>query len=136
VKLALPGILLFATITFVNVGCATGKPQAKSSPLDVGEQQVAVPAYEPPASPSPALAYQPPPVYQPAPVLAEPIATTPAKPPAAPASVTYTVQKGDTLFAIAKQHYGDGNKWKKIASANPGLNPGAVKAGQKLIIPQ
>ena len=31
---------------------------------------------------------------------------------------TYTVQKGDSLSKIAKQHLGDANAWKKIFEAN------------------
>ena len=38
---------------------------------------------------------------------------------------SYTVKKGDTLYRIAKDHYGDGKQWTKIASANPGVICGA-----------
>jgi nucleoid-associated protein YgaU len=31
---------------------------------------------------------------------------------------TYTVQKGDTLYSLAKRYYGDGKLWTKIADAN------------------
>ena len=47
----------------------------------------------------------------------------------------YTVQKGDTLFKIAKEHYGDGKQWSRIVAANPGLSPASLKAGQKLNLP-
>jgi nucleoid-associated protein YgaU len=48
---------------------------------------------------------------------------------------SYTVQRGDTLFRIAKHHYGDGKQWKRIVSANPGLTPSSLKAGQKIVLP-
>lgn len=47
----------------------------------------------------------------------------------------YTVQKGDTLWAIAKRYYGDGNKYPQIARANNIANPNIIHIGQKLLIP-
>jgi nucleoid-associated protein YgaU len=47
----------------------------------------------------------------------------------------YTVQKGDTLWAIAKKYYGDGNKYTEIAKANNISNPNVISVGQKLLIP-
>jgi 5'-nucleotidase len=54
---------------------------------------------------------------------------------AAAAGGTYTVQKGDTLYKLARQHYGDGKQWNKIAAANPGLSPSSLRVGQKIVIP-
>ena len=53
------------------------------------------------------------------------------------AARTYEVQKGDSLWKIAKHVYGDGNKWKAIADANAELipNPDKIKPGQVLTIP-
>jgi 5'-nucleotidase len=67
----------------------------------------------------------------------DPVAATAAPVTAAPATGkgSYTVQKGDTLYKIARERYGDGKQWQKIASANPGLSPGTLKAGQRIIIP-
>ena len=73
--------------------------------------------------------------------MASPVVTrTPAAPalqppPPAGASKQYLVQKGDTLFRIAKTHYGDGNRWQQIASVNPGLTPGNLKAGATIVVP-
>ena len=63
--------------------------------------------------------------------------TAPAPAPAAPAPRTYTVAKGDTLSKIAKQHYGDANKWKKIYDANRDIlkDPDRIFPGQVLKIP-
>jgi nucleoid-associated protein YgaU len=47
---------------------------------------------------------------------------------------TYTVQKGDTLYKIAREHYGNASAWKKIAAANPG-SENIIKPGQQLILP-
>ncbi|MDD2402358.1 MAG: LysM peptidoglycan-binding domain-containing protein [Clostridia bacterium] len=50
---------------------------------------------------------------------------------------TYIVQSGDTLWAIAKKYYGDGEQYIKIYKANKDKikNPSLVYAGQKLVVP-
>ena len=58
--------------------------------------------------------------------------TTPAKP---NNEKYYTVKKGDTLWAIAKKYYGNGNQYPKIVKANNIKNPDLIYPGQKLIIP-
>jgi len=62
--------------------------------------------------------------------------TAPAPAPAA-GPRTYTVVKGDTLSRIAKQFYGDANKWRKIFEANGDSikNPDLIHPGQVLKIP-
>lgn len=57
--------------------------------------------------------------------------------PATPAagSTQYTIKSGDTLEGIARAQMGDGQKWQLIAAANPGLDPKALKIGQKITIP-
>ena len=63
------------------------------------------------------------------------VTTTPVTATGAAAGGSYTVQKGDTLFGIARQTYGNGNQWQRIAAANPGLSPSTLKAGQTIVIP-
>lgn len=50
---------------------------------------------------------------------------------------SYTVAKGDTLWAIAKKYYGDGSKYTKIFEANKGVlkNPNVIYPGQVLALP-
>lgn len=48
---------------------------------------------------------------------------------------TYTVKKGDSLWKIAKNLLGNGNKYKLIQSVN-GLSGSLIKVGQKLKIPK
>lgn len=51
----------------------------------------------------------------------------------------HTVVSGDSLSKIAKQHYGDANKWRRIYDANRqtiGDNPDLIKPGQDLVIPE
>lgn len=53
-------------------------------------------------------------------------------------SKTYTVKKGDCLYAISRKFYGSGANWKKIYDANKktiGSNPNLIYVGQKLKIP-
>jgi nucleoid-associated protein YgaU len=56
---------------------------------------------------------------------------------AAPAQY-HTVVKGDTLSAIAKQYYGDANKYQAIFEANRPMlkDPDKIYPGQSLRIPQ
>ncbi|HLF28803.1 MAG TPA: LysM domain-containing protein [Anaerolineae bacterium] len=61
------------------------------------------------------------------------ITTTPSVTPTPPATrVTYTVQRGDTLFAIGRRF---GVRVSDIARANNILNPSLIYVGQVLIIP-
>lgn len=55
----------------------------------------------------------------------------------APAAKTYTVQKGDSLWAIAAKYYGKGSDYSKIASANTDKisNPNLIYPGQVLTLP-
>ncbi|MEO6193953.1 MAG: LysM peptidoglycan-binding domain-containing protein [Thermoanaerobaculia bacterium] len=50
---------------------------------------------------------------------------------------TYTVVSGDSLSKIAKKHYGDANKWRRIFEANQDLikDPDEIYPGQTLKIP-
>lgn len=149
VKLALPGIPLFAVLAFVNSGCVTEKPKVQGSVLDVGPASAIAatpsapvprpaaysgPAYTVPSYSQPRYAapQQPGPAPVPAPNVAEPVAVAPPR----PAMRTYVVRSGDTLSAIARLHYGDSRKWTRIATANPNINPDALKEGQKIVVPQ
>jgi nucleoid-associated protein YgaU len=48
---------------------------------------------------------------------------------------THVVKTGETLYQIAKEYYGRGDKWTLIVKANPKLSPTKVRVGDKLIIP-
>lgn len=118
-------LTFFIVLGLVAVGCENGKKSASagnSGVLDVP----ATPANIPPATP----------------VASQPISDTQtvaynAPAPSAPVASqkTYTVKKGDTLFAIAKNNYGTGRDWQKIVAANPGLEPSKLKVGQQIVIP-
>jgi len=49
----------------------------------------------------------------------------------------HIVKKGDTLWKIAENYYGDGNLYKKIFEANKDIlkDPNLIQVGQKLRIP-
>ena len=69
----------------------------------------------------------------PAPAVAE--AAAPASVEQAPAEQHWTVDPGDTLWAIAEKVYGDGNQYQRIADANGIDNPDLIRPGQDLVIP-
>ena len=107
---------------------ATSSTSAYAGPVPVYLPPNATTAYQPQtaavrieATPAPAAAPIPVQAVEQAPV--------------ASAETQYTVRHGDTLFRIAKQQYGDGKKWRQIASANPGVTPASLKVGQKLVMP-
>ncbi|MFC9893566.1 LysM peptidoglycan-binding domain-containing protein [Nocardia sp. NPDC127579] len=58
---------------------------------------------------------------------------------AAPASNgggrTYTVEPGDTMWAIAERLLGDGNRYQEIADASGIANADSIQPGQELKIP-
>ncbi|GEM34331.1 putative mannose-specific lectin precursor [Nocardia neocaledoniensis NBRC 108232] len=75
----------------------------------------------------------PAPAPEPEPVAAAPVAEEVPPPP--PAAQTYTVEPGDTLWAISERFYGDGNRYQEIAAASGIDNPDLINAGQVLTIP-
>jgi nucleoid-associated protein YgaU len=124
-RLLMPRILITLTVLVLAAGCAnTGKKN---------DNVAANPGLTPAVtdiSPTPSQAsFAPPAAQAPVqPVIADNSASTPA-------GGKYTVKKGDTLWKIASAHYGNGNQWQKIASANPGLSAETLKAGQRIVVP-
>ena len=119
------------------VGCANNnKKTASNAPLNSSVTDVRPVAVAPAPAPvmvQPVQPVQPvvsdtPPVVQAAPA---PVASaTPAI-----SGNTYTVQKGDTVYKIARAKYGEASAAKRIIAANPGLNPNTIKVGQKITLP-
>ncbi len=58
--------------------------------------------------------------------------------PAPKAPVFYAVQKGDSLWKIAQQHYGNGNKWQALFEANREVikDPDLIYPGQQIRVPE
>jgi nucleoid-associated protein YgaU len=54
---------------------------------------------------------------------------------AAASAGDYVVAEGDTLGAIASKTLGSSTRWEAIAAANPGIDPGNLRIGQRLVIP-
>jgi len=67
-----------------------------------------------------------PPDTNPVPIEAAPVAT---------GSKTHVVANGELLGDIALKYYKSSKQWRKIAEANPGIDPKNLKIGQKLVIP-
>jgi len=68
-------------------------------------------------------------------VVEEPVAEAAEEPAAEPEVRTYTVESGDSLWAIAERFYGDGSKYQVIADASGIPNPDLIQPGQVLTIP-
>ena len=52
-----------------------------------------------------------------------------------PPAGTYTIQRGDTLMAIAAHFYGNASQWSVIAQANPEVDPRRLRVGQVIKLP-
>ena len=109
-------------------GCASNnnKQAANKPPLQPLVTDIA-PTPPAPVYIAPAQPVQPVAIAAPAPAAVETAGATTA---------SYTVKRGDTLYKIARERYGDGKAWNKIAAANPGLSPSTLKVGQKIVLPQ
>ena len=121
--------------SFVYVPASSSQP--KFVPVDAAPPAPTAPVA---AAPDPVAGISATPAaYVPAAPAHAPVVTrTPGPGPAsspAGGGKSYLVQKGDTLFRIAKTHYGDGNRWQQIAMVNPGLTPATLKAGATIMVP-
>lgn len=87
-----------------------------------------------PAAPAPAATTAAP-SATPAPAPAAP--ATPAPPTTTPAAGAskYVVEKGDSLWKIAAEKYGDGALWQRIAKANTLKHPNHIEIGEELELP-
>lgn len=108
-------------------------PASYAAPARAGNAAPSAgPDYLPPGADASYSTANPPRAATPAPRAT--VASAKGKPGRA-AGRTYLVKKGDTLFRIAREQYGSGSQWRRIAGANPGLTPATLKAGQKLVMP-
>ncbi|WHA41679.1 5'-nucleotidase C-terminal domain-containing protein [Agrobacterium larrymoorei] len=70
-----------------------------------------------------------------APAAQSPATSTPSAPAAAAAAAKYVATKGDSLWKIAEEKYGNGAGWKKIAEANALKRPNHIEVGEELTVP-
>ena len=150
-KLIVPSLALACAVAG-GCGNANNKAPKASAVPPLNQAALNAPATPPPAPPA---AFTPPAPPQPVvydapadqPVMEEAVvdasdSAAPAARPSAPRKTTastggtkYKVKKGESLWSIAQARYGNGNKWKAIAAANPKINPDRVQAGQTIVLP-
>lgn len=111
------------------------KPNIDGRITDVTPADYVAPAKQPaPAAPAPAAtAPAPATTAAPAPAATAPATTAPAA--AAAAASKYIVEKGDSLWKIAAEKYGDGALWTRIAKANTLKHPNHIEIGKELELP-
>ncbi|SCX25777.1 5'-nucleotidase C-terminal domain-containing protein [Agrobacterium rosae] len=103
-------------------------------------KEAAKPATPAPAT-APATTAQAPAATTPAPAAPAPTASAPATPAPAASTTTaaaaakYVVARGDSLWKIAAEKYGNGLEWKKIAEANALKRPNHIEVGEELNVP-
>src|SRR4051794_23796077 len=116
-------IEMIAATLFV-VGCSDNKPASTTPVTDIRQS-------------SPPSNYQPVQPIQPIQQVSDtsPTVTTVATATPTITGNSYTIQKGDTLFKIARAKYGDASAVRKIKEANPGLDANHIKPGQKINLP-
>ena len=54
---------------------------------------------------------------------------------AAPSARHHTISRGETLWSVALLHYGNGQRWRDIQEANPGIEPRKLRIGQEIVVP-
>jgi len=64
-----------------------------------------------------------------------PAPTGPVAQPLGGAGGNYVVRQGDTLWSISRAHYGTGQRWKDIVTANPGLTAERLPVGRAIMLP-
>lgn len=104
-----------------STATTTNSPGARTI-SDPVPWRVIPPAPAPAPKPAPAPAPPPPPAPRPAP----------------PPQKTYTVQSGDSLWAISQRYTGNGMNWQQLYNANRGVvgsNPNLIYPGQRLVVP-
>lgn len=118
-------------VTVIPIEPPESKAVGRESPPAPRKQHKAV---APPAGARESKAAEP---AKPRPTPAKPKAKAPLKPPAGapPASKTYTVKEGDSLWVIARSQLGDARRVNEIARLNGLKAPYKVKAGTKLKLP-
>lgn len=86
-------------------------------------------------SPHPAAAIVPHRLPPTAPMIVAPKAQ-PSANTLAPPAARVTVQTGDSLWKLARQHLGNGSRWREWLVANPGMHsPYRIRTGAVLLIP-
>ena len=118
----------------VTIG-ALPRPVAASAVRTAVNSQVKPLSAAAPQKTAPTAPVTPAPTVTVALSIPRPTAMTVENSPAPAAARYYKVRPGDTLYAIARKTYGNGNGWKKILKANRLSSPAAISAGQKLLIP-
>ncbi len=123
------------------------KPYTDGRVMDVTPADYVAPPKEAkpatPTAPAPATTVQAPAATAPAanaPVATAPTTSAPATTTSAPATTAadaakYIVARGDSLWKIAAEKYGNGAEWKKIAEANALKRPNHIEIGEELNVP-
>ncbi len=133
--------VLVAVLAVGLIGCEQKRKDEELPQINPAELEASAPPPEPvPAKPTEST--EPVPAVE-----VETPAPSTTTPPAAPASPTtpasaqpprtYVMQRGDTLYSLAKRFYGDGKLWTKIADANRDKvrDVTAIPVGTVLVIP-
>ena len=59
----------------------------------------------------------------------------PLPPPVATEGPSYEVTEGESLWVIARETLGRGDRWREIAQLNPELNPDRLRPGLRIRLP-
>jgi len=107
--------ILVAVLALGVIGCEQKREEAELPQIDPAELEASAPPPEPMPARTATYDTATPAVEVETPTTPPP--TTTAKP-STGTPQTYTMQRGDTLYSLARRFYGDGKLWTRIADAN------------------
>jgi len=126
-----------AAVVFATCAFACGQPESASSQATPAESAQARPASESPAPGAPRSETTRAPVMEAHPSATAPVAAASRAPSDSVGGGSHVVRPGETLATIARDHYGNTNRFRELYEANRDQiqDPNVIYPGQEFVLP-